>query len=347
MRIPSKIGRKYGYKPGLKDPHARLYALRLPAVNEILPATVDLQPQCPAVYDQGQEGSCTANALAFIFDFQRWQQGLTFMTPSRDFIYAQELLREGSFGQDNGAFGGDGIAALQEIGVPPESVWPYTARGYCTSPTPAAIAAAKDNKVRAAELLNPAENGIYEIKHALFHKRPVAFGMTLFESFESEAVARTGHVPDPVRGEPQLGGHETALVGYDDAQKKFKVRNSWGAGWGQQGYFWVSYKYVLASGGDFRVITEVSSASSPSPLPPPAPPCRRECDYAVNDTVVVSQKWFKKIQAEPEVAEGTAHPLAIWVDDAQNQYEPTLAFSTGLTGPAFLPLPAAAHDYTN
>lgn len=337
--ILSRLNRKYGFRPGLVDPNAQVYALRLTGLRETLPISVDLEADCPPVYDQGQEGSCTANAIAFVFDFRRKQQGLPFINPSRDFIYYQELKKEGNVGQDLGAFGGDGMTALQTIGVPPESDWPYTATGYERPPTPAALAAAAPHKVITAELLNPKLNGIYELKHALANRLPIAYGIPLYESFESEAVARTGIVPDPKRGESLLGGHETAIIGYDDGKGMFKARNSWSAKWGQRGYFWISYNYVLKSGSDFRVITQVTDGTAPVPIPVPVPAFRRETDYAIGDTVVCVGKWFEKVKAESNVQEYNVHTIAIWKDDMGIQYEPTLGFTTGTTPPAFYQLP--------
>jgi C1A family cysteine protease len=70
------------------------------------------------------------------------------------------------------------------------------------------------------------------------------FGFTVYESFESEQVAKTGKVPLPPRSEQVLGGHAVLAVGYNDAQQSFIVRNSWGPNWGMKGYFWMPYGYV-------------------------------------------------------------------------------------------------------
>jgi C1A family cysteine protease len=73
---------------------------------------------------------------------------------------------------------------------------------------------------------------------------PFVFGFTVYEAFESSAVARSGLVPMPRRGERALGGHAVLVVGYDAAVKKFLVRNSWGAGWGKEGYCWMPFAYL-------------------------------------------------------------------------------------------------------
>ena len=118
--IPSRLGRKYGY---FRSPHKNLFAVRYTrrfAVPVPLPTSVDLTPLCPPVYDQGQLGSCTANAIAGAYQFERQQAGLTPLTPSRLFIYWNERAAEGDTADDAGAFGGDGINSLETLGVPDE-----------------------------------------------------------------------------------------------------------------------------------------------------------------------------------------------------------------------------------
>ena len=73
---------------------------------------------------------------------------------------------------------------------------------------------------------------------------PFVFGFSVYESFESDVVAKTGVVPMPRKHEKLLGGHAVCCVGYDDTAKRFIVRNSWGSQWGQTGYFTIPYQYL-------------------------------------------------------------------------------------------------------
>src|SRR5439155_20859076 len=73
---------------------------------------------------------------------------------------------------------------------------------------------------------------------------PFGFGFTVYESFESTAVARTGKVPMPGTREKVLGGHAVCAIGYRDSDRTFLCRNSWGTKWGMRGYFTIPYAYL-------------------------------------------------------------------------------------------------------
>ena len=97
------------------------------------------------------------------------------------------------------------------------------------------------------------------MKGCLASGYPFVFGFTVYDSFDSEEVAKTGVVPMPSSGEQPLGGHAVLAVGYDDEQRRFIVRNSWGTEWGMQGYFTMPYVYLLDDGlaDDFWTIRRV------------------------------------------------------------------------------------------
>ena len=99
---PTKATRKFGWVPDRPDIRDHSFAAR-PRTLKALPAKVDLTPHCPPVYDQGQLGSCTANAIAAAIEFDRMRQNLQDFTPSRLFIYYNERAMEGSVATDSGA----------------------------------------------------------------------------------------------------------------------------------------------------------------------------------------------------------------------------------------------------
>jgi C1A family cysteine protease len=233
--------RHYGWKPDLPDVRDHIYAAPKPPGP--LPAQVDLRPQCPPVYDQGQLGSCTGNAIAGAvqFDRRKLNESPDFV-PSRLFIYYNERVIEHDVGQDNGAQIRDGIKSIAKVGVCPEVPdWPYDISQFAVKPPAKAYQDAQEHKAvgyaRVPQTLD-------QLKGCLASGYPVVFGFTVYESFESDEVAKTGVVPMPQPNENTVGGHAVLAVGYDDSQGRFIVRNSWGDGWGMAGYFTMPYEYL-------------------------------------------------------------------------------------------------------
>ena len=113
---------RYGWIPDLPDHRDRKFALSAPVP---IPPAVDLRPGCPPVYDQGQLGSCTGNAIAAALEFERIKQGLPDFMPSRLFIYYNERAMEGTVASDSGAQIRDGIKSVNTQGDCPETLWPY------------------------------------------------------------------------------------------------------------------------------------------------------------------------------------------------------------------------------
>lgn len=243
--------RKYSWIPDLPD-HRDLV---LPLKVMHLPDKIDLSPSMPPCYDQGQLGSCTGNGTAAAIEFDQIKQQLTRFTPSRLFIYYWERSIEGTIKQDSGAQIRDAIKAISKYGAPPESQWPYSddAKTFKKKPSTAVCKIAKDHL--AVKYQRVQQNGI---KEALASGYPVIIGFTVYDSFESDAVAKTGRVPMPSPTENVLGGHCVLAMGYT-ADGYVLCRNSWGTTWGMQGYFLIPYQYLsnpdLAS--DFWVVEQI------------------------------------------------------------------------------------------
>ena len=233
--------RRYGWRRDLPDFRDQYLKIEMPL--ESLPASVDLRPNCPPVYNQGELGSCTANAIAGLvqFDELKLKRPVT-ATPSRLFVYYNERLMEGSVGSDSGAALRDGIKSLNTYGFCPETMWPYIIAKFTTKPSQACYANAKQHIVQQYQRVPQTAAGIKSVLASGF---PVVFGATLYGSFESNTVAATGVVPMPGHNESPIGGHAIMIVGYDDAKKWFIVRNSWGTTWGAKGYCYFPYDYIL------------------------------------------------------------------------------------------------------
>jgi C1A family cysteine protease len=235
--------KRYGWIPDYPD--QRDYAYSAPQeVLQALPAHVDLRPGCPPVYDQGQLGSCTANAIAAAIEFDRKKQSLQDFVPSRLFVYYNERAMEGTINSDSGAQIRDGIKSVAQQGACAETEWPYDIAQFTVKPSAGCYSdALKDTAVLYKSLAQT----LNQFKGCLASGFPFVCGFSVYESFESQQVAQTGIAPLPKSGEKLLGGHAVMALGYDDAQQRFIIRNSWGPAWGMQGYFTLPYAYLTES----------------------------------------------------------------------------------------------------
>ena len=230
----------YGWIPDVPDARDRI--LQLPRKAAALPPSVDLRAQCPPVYDQGQLGSCTANAIAGAIEFDQRKENLALpFTPSRLFIYYNERAAENSIASDSGAQIRDGIKSVASQGACPETLWPYLEDQFATRPTAACYKVARTHPAVSYSRVpqDPAQ-----LKACLAAGYPFVFGITVYDSFESDQVAHSGAVPMPQTSETALGGHAVMAAGYDDATERFLARNSWGSDWGMGGYFTIPYAYL-------------------------------------------------------------------------------------------------------
>jgi C1A family cysteine protease len=231
----------YGWIPDLPDQRDHLYAAP-PPVLSTLPTAVDLTPDCPPVYDQGQLGSCTANGIAGAIEFDQMKQKLPdIFTPSRLYIYYNERVIEGTVATDSGAMIRDGIKTVGHDGACHEALWPYDVAQFATKPADAAYA---DGKQHVAVTYQRVARNLAQMKGCIAAGYPFVFGFSVYASFESPEVAKTGHASMPASSEQLLGGHCVDAVGYDDANQWWICRNSWGTGWGMQGYFTLPYAYL-------------------------------------------------------------------------------------------------------
>ncbi len=236
-----KISR-YGWLPDLPDQRDLVYLAPRPLLAK-LPAKADLRKQCPLVYDQGQLGSCTANAIgaAFEFGLLRQSQAKDFM-PSRLFIYYNEREIEHSVNSDSGAMIRDGMKTVNKQGVCPENMWPYNIEMFANEPSPNCYTNALNHQVLSYHRVT---RNLNQMKSCLADGYPFVFGFTVYESFEAATVAKTGKLNMPKKGEATVGGHAVMAVGYDGASKRFIVRNSWGTSWGLSGYFTMPFDYLM------------------------------------------------------------------------------------------------------
>ncbi len=235
----SKTRRFYGWVPDLPDHRDYLYsALRRRVVR--LPESADLRPQCSKVENQGNLGSCTANALAGALEFLERKDKINFVDFSRLFIYYNERVIEHSIKFDNGAMIRDGIKTLAKQGVCPEKSWPYIEKKFAMKPPAACYKEGLKRQITSYHRIQT----VNEMRACLAEGFPFVFGFTVYENFESDQVAKTGILNMPTSKERVVGGHAVLAVGYNNAKKRFIVRNSWGTDWGMKGYFTMPYAYL-------------------------------------------------------------------------------------------------------
>lgn len=245
-------GKGLGWRKDIPDFRDHRFAAPLTLLPASLPLTVDMRSGMPGIYDQGQLSSCTANAIAAAIEYLQRKDRLHEVVPSRLFIYYNERVMENSVASDCGAEIRDGIKCVISQGAcqenPPSgrysdvTIWPYHEPAVFARPLEACYAEAHKNLVKGYARI---DQSVEAFEQCLAIGFPIVFGMALYESFESELVAHTGVVLLPQTTEKSLGGHAMLIVGYLHNDRLWIVRNSWGPGWGKNGYCFIPYSYLI------------------------------------------------------------------------------------------------------
>ncbi|MBD2128731.1 hypothetical protein NDI39_14425 [Microcoleus sp. ZQ-A2] len=224
----------------------------------ILPDFMDLSFWCSEIEDQGSLNSCTASAAIALMEYFQKKSFGKYIDGSRLFLYkaTRNLMQiEGNVGTSIR----NTMKAMALFGVPPEEYWPYDEAKVNVEPAPFCYAFAQSYQALKYFRLDPAgiTNKVLlaQIKAILVSGFPCVFGFTLYSSIYDESNPR-GHIPYPHGRDKAEGGHSVVAVGYDD-YKVIKnadddektgallIRNSWGSRWGEGGYGWLPYEYVL------------------------------------------------------------------------------------------------------
>lgn len=205
-----------------------------------LPASVDLTSSFPVAFDQGALGSCVAQAFCALYGYKapkkqkyKW---------SRLFHYYTTRKIQGTINYDSGATLYDGIKALKNYGVCREQLWPYDISKFKINPYARCYRNALRHRVLKAYNVR---QDLDTMKRYLVAGYPFVTGIAIYSEFDSDDAARTGNIPMPTANSEFLGGHAVVVIGYNDATQRFKFRNSWGTGWGNNGYGTLPYAYLL------------------------------------------------------------------------------------------------------
>jgi len=251
--------RRYGTRPDLPD-HRDSWWTPPKGRLTTLPPQVDLRRHCPPIYNQGLLNSCSAHALGAALWFEGLKRDLKpALRPSRLFLYYNERSIERDPRCNVPVCLRDGHKALKRFGVCKESQWRYVIGKFSIRPPEKCFQAAA-----AVQLTEYArvKRDLQHLKACLASGCPFTMGMSVYESFESSRVKRTGIVPMPKPDERLLGGHAVLVVGYREDNQSFIVRNSWGAKWGRGGYCFMPYDYLMSRkhyAWDFWTILELAA----------------------------------------------------------------------------------------
>ena len=236
----------YGAKVDRPD-HRDLKKVYQPSEIPRYHPNVDLRKYVGHIYNQGELGSCTANALCAAYGLDLTKQssypsgGYYYFNPSRLFLYYNTREYEGTTYSDAGASIRDTVKALNRQGVCKETDWPYIIRKYTKKPPARCYEAAEGNNLCKYERLN---QDIDQLRACLNDKCPFVFGFKVYPSFHNQ---KRGNMRMPFRSERSqepLGSHAVVAVGYDDRSKRFILLNSWGRRWGDNGYFYMPYNFI-------------------------------------------------------------------------------------------------------
>jgi C1A family cysteine protease len=231
----------------------RMKSKKIQRIEKSFPTAKDLRQWCSPIEDQGNLGSCTANAGAGVLEYFQKRAFGKYLDASRLFLYKVSRNLLGITG-DQGAELRTTMKAMVLFGVPPENYWPYKIDSFDEEPPAFCYAFAQSYQTTRYYRLDPpgqsTDKTLENIKKSLAAEFPPMFGFTVYSSIPPEGDGK-GEIPFPGPGDSVEGGHAIVAVGYDDKKKvgqdtgALLIRNSWGTGWGDKGYGWLPYSYVL------------------------------------------------------------------------------------------------------
>jgi len=244
-----------GARPSIPDQRDFIYRPTVLRPNLLM--EIDLRTDGPLVWDQGELGSCVPHGVLGAVNYAEKYESNTVLSPSALFTYYVGREIEGTVDYDSGLYVRDGIKAVNSAGVATRWDWQYDISRFTEKPPAKAYQEA--TLERAIEYSRVTSLDMVNV--ALQEKLPVVFGVTVFDSFFY--VGSDGMVPTPSGTERPAGGHCMLIVGWRPQDNRFIVRNSWGTGWGDEGFCYMESRYLdpynpWAFASDFWTIKKVS-----------------------------------------------------------------------------------------
>jgi C1A family cysteine protease len=240
--MSNNILSRYGWKRDGVDNRDLVLRLGPPNLDGV-PTKVDLREHCSTVENQTTLGSCTANAAAGALEYleiKKGNVGEKFENFSRLYVYYNMREIQGTLNEDSGGTMRDTMKALNKLGACDELLWGYDVEKFRTKPIDECYKDAENHKISEYSRLET----FPDMVKCLADGFPFVFGFMVYTQFEGPQVAKTGVLQMPTPGEEFRGGHAVCAVGYNMDEKTILVRNSWGEGWGQDGYFTMPFSYI-------------------------------------------------------------------------------------------------------
>jgi len=214
----------------------------LPVLASQIPNEIYFRSNWPRIEQQGSFNSCCANGGTSALEYYEVLNG-TFENKSRMAVYYWARMYDGLLAKDEGTTIRSTMKALNKIGAPPERIWPYIERNLWTRPTPDVEQIASQHQITSYHAVP--QDDLNAILHCIGSGYPVVLAINIFPAFESVDTLRMGMVPMPIKGERSLGAHAVCLLGYSMDKKLLLGANSWGSEWGDSGFFWLPFDYIL------------------------------------------------------------------------------------------------------
>jgi hypothetical protein len=223
--------------------------------------------------DQAGEGACGPHSAAECILYRQFAQSLTQFTPSRNALYWTVRKLMNTLDQDSGVDNHTMAQALAQFGFAPEALDPYSDQTLYQQPSQQYFTAAAANKTPDTASV---QMDLDHVKAAIMGGTPLVIGYDVYPSMMTDAVAKTGVIPMPRRGESPEGGHDCSFFGWDDSAAVLYFRNHWrgpnGGWWGTGGNGAMPYAYFQQYASDALQIRSIpGTAPAPQPQPNPSP----------------------------------------------------------------------------